>query len=69
LEALAAETMLSEPSLRSLCNEGIMPHKQTRGKITKVSRTEFNMWLNDHRVDTVNEIQLKEWIALEKLAV
>jgi len=69
LERLAVETGIFEPLLRSLCQKGILPHKQTRDEITKVSRTEFNEWLYDYRVDTVNEIQRKEWLALEKLAV
>ncbi|HEY3389887.1 MAG TPA: hypothetical protein VGK38_09970 [Prolixibacteraceae bacterium] len=59
LKELAAETGICEPSLRSLCLKGILPHQQAQNNIINVSRTEYNEWMSGNRIKTAKEIQAK----------
>ena len=66
LPGLNAYSCIPVPTLRDYIKRDGMPCFKLRGKIL-VKRSEFDSWMDDHRVDSITELKEKAAEVLERL--
>ena len=66
LPGLNAYSCIPVPTLRDYIRRDGMPCFKLRGKIL-VKRSEFDAWVNDHRVDGIDKLRDKAAEVLERL--